>query len=65
MMSSLSLAERTWGGYAPDGALPRFALTNRESPWKLMLRVTGVAERLFSGRLAGGPGYPELPTPSS
>ena len=63
MMSSLSLAERTWGGYTPDGALPRFALTNRESPWKLMLRVTGVAELLFSRRLAGGPGHPELPTP--
>jgi peptidoglycan/xylan/chitin deacetylase (PgdA/CDA1 family) len=65
MTSSLSLAARTWRDYPPTGALPRFALTNREAAWKLVLRVTGLAERLFPRRMAGGAGYPDLPSPAS
>ena len=65
MASCLSLAERTWGGYPATEALPRFALTNREAAWKLVLRVTGIAERLFSKRMAGGAGYPDLPSPAT
>lgn len=65
MTSCLSLAARTWGGYPATDALPRFALTNRESAWKLVLRVTGLAERLLAWRMAGGAGYPDLPSPAT
>lgn len=62
MIASLTLAGRTLRGYAGDEGFPRFCLTRREPTWKLLLRTTGVAERILSTRMEGGPGYPPLPS---
>lgn len=62
MDSSLTLAARTLHGYGRDEALPRIGLTVREPAWKLVLRATGIVERLFPGRLPGRADYPALPS---
>ena len=63
MVDSLTLAARTLGGFAPGQALPRFGLTVREPAWKLVLRVTGVVERLRPG--SNRMEFPALPSETS
>lgn len=65
MVSSLSVVRRTISGFQPHSVLPRFCLTKREKAWKLVLRVTGLGERLFPGRMERHDAFPVLPSPTT
>ena len=62
MEATLSVVRRTVAGYAMDTPLPRFCLTQQEKTWKLLMRVTGLGERLVPWRLAPREAYPVLPS---
>jgi peptidoglycan/xylan/chitin deacetylase (PgdA/CDA1 family) len=63
MVASLSLAPRPLRR-RETASLPRYCLTFREPHWKLVLRLTGLAE-VVRGRGRGGESYPALPSPTT
>lgn len=65
MLAVLTLANRTLRSYGPGDPLPRFCLTRFEKPWKLLMRVNGVAERALWWRDDVRIRYPALPSPTS